>query len=68
MRIRTLLALMAVAILLPVVLAAGIALDQIREGERTHPGSARDGARHFAIVDREAGIAVGRRRWANRHR
>ena len=55
MRIRTLLALMAVAILLPVVLAAGIALDQIREGERE---AALRGLRETAratslIVDRE---------------
>ena len=55
MRIRTLLVLMAVAILLPVVLAAGIALDQIREGERE---AALRGLRETAratslIVDRE---------------
>ena len=55
MRIRTLLVLMAVAILLPVVLAAGIALDQIREGERK---AALRGLRETAratslIVDRE---------------
>ena len=34
MRIRTLLVLMAAAVLLPVVLASMIALDKIREGER----------------------------------
>ncbi len=55
MRIRSLLVLMAVAILLPVVLAAGIALDQIREGERA---AALRGLRETAratslIVDRE---------------
>ncbi|HMA10128.1 MAG TPA: sensor histidine kinase, partial [Ramlibacter sp.] len=55
MRIRSLLVLMAVAILLPVVLTAGIALDQIREGERA---AALRGLRETAratslIVDRE---------------
>ena len=55
MRIRSLLVLMAIAILLPVVLAAGVALDQIREGERA---AALRGLRETAratslIVDRE---------------
>jgi signal transduction histidine kinase/ActR/RegA family two-component response regulator len=55
MRIRTLLVLMAAAILLPVVLAAAIALDQIRAGERE---AALRGLRETAratslIVDRE---------------
>jgi signal transduction histidine kinase/ActR/RegA family two-component response regulator len=55
MRIRSLLVLMVIAILLPVVLAAGIALDQIREGERE---AALRGLRETAratslIVDRE---------------
>ena len=34
MRIRSLLVLMAVAVLLPVVLASVVALDKIRDGER----------------------------------
>ena len=55
MKIRTLLVLMAIAILLPVVLAAGIVLNQIREGERE---AALRGLRETAratslIVDRE---------------
>jgi signal transduction histidine kinase/ActR/RegA family two-component response regulator len=55
MRIRSLLVLMAIAILLPVVLAAGIALDQIREGERAAALKAlRETARATSlIVDRE---------------
>ena len=56
MRIRTHLVLMAAAILLPVVLAGGIALDRIREGERQ---SALRGLRETVratalLVDREA--------------
>ena len=56
MRIRTYLVLMAAAILLPVVLAGGIALDRIREGERQ---SALRGLRETVratalLVDREA--------------
>ena len=56
MRIRTHLVLMAAAILLPVVLAGGIALERIREGERQ---SALRGLRETVratalLVDREA--------------
>jgi signal transduction histidine kinase/ActR/RegA family two-component response regulator len=55
MRIRTLLVLMALAILLPVVLAAGIALDQIREGEREAAlrGLSETARATSLIVDRE---------------
>ncbi len=56
MRIRTHLVLMAAAILLPVVLAGGIALERIRDGERQ---SALRGLRETVratalLVDREA--------------
>ena len=56
MRIRTLLVLMAAAILLPVVLASAIALEKIREGERSAAlRGLQESVRATAlIVDREA--------------